>query len=44
VTVDCRQVVIPVVAVISIEVMDLHQRLRHENESTGLSASLLPFQ
>ena len=41
VTVNCRQVAIPVVAVIAIEVMDFDQRLRREDESTRFAASLL---
>ena len=44
VTVNRRQVVIPVVAVIAIEVMDFDQRLRREHESTGFAASLLYFE
>ena len=45
VTVDRRQVVIPVVAVIAIEVMDFDQRWRREeDESTRLAASLLAFE
>jgi len=36
VTVNRRQVVIPVVAVIAIEVMDFDQRWRREDESTRL--------
>ena len=43
VTVNCRQVVIPVVAVITIKVMDLDQHIRHEDKSTGLASSLLRF-
>jgi len=41
VTVNRRQVAIPVVAVIAIEVMDFDQRLRREDESTRFAASLL---
>jgi hypothetical protein len=44
VTVNRRQVVISVVAVIAIAVMDLNPYLRHEDESTGLASFLLPFQ
>ena len=44
VTVNRRQVVISVVAVIPIEVMDFDQRLRREDESTGFAASLLYFE
>jgi hypothetical protein len=41
VTVNRRQVAIPVVAVIAIEVMDFDQRWRREDESTRLAASWL---
>ena len=41
VTVNRRQVAIPVVAVIAIEVMDFDQCLRREDESTRFAASLL---
>ncbi len=44
VTVNRRQVTIPVVTVIAIEVMDLDQRLRREHESTGFTTSLLYFE
>ena len=44
VTVNRHQVVIPVVAVITIEMMDFNQCLRREDESTGLAASLLPVE
>jgi hypothetical protein len=44
VTVNRRQVAIPIVAVIAIEVMDFDQRLRREHESTGFAASLLYFE
>jgi hypothetical protein len=44
VAVNHRQVVIPVVAVISIEVMDLNQRFRCEDESTGFTSSTLIFE
>ena len=44
VTMDHRQVVIPVVAVLAIEVMDFDQRLRREDKSTGFAASVLRFK
>lgn len=44
VTVNHRQVVIPVVVVVAIPVMNLDQRLRHEHQPTGLAASLLRLQ
>jgi hypothetical protein len=44
VTVNRRRIVIPVVAVIAIEVMDLNRRWRREDESTSLAASLLEFK
>ena len=36
VTVNRRQVAIPIVAVLTIEVMDFDQRLRREHESNGV--------
>jgi hypothetical protein len=44
VTADCRQVVIPAVAMVSIEVMDFDQRGRRKDESTGLAATVLPYE
>ena len=44
VTMNHRQVVIPVIAVITIEVMDFNHRLGHEDKSTALASSLLGFQ
>jgi hypothetical protein len=44
VTVDRRQVVLPVVAVIPIEVMAFDLRWRREDEFTGLAASVLPLE
>ena len=44
VTMNRRQVVIPVVAVVAIQMMDFDQRLRRKDESAGFAASLLPFK
>jgi hypothetical protein len=44
VTVNRRQVVIPVIAVIAIKMMDVDQCWRREDESTGLATSLLPVE
>ena len=44
VAVNRRQVAIPVVTVIAIEMVDFDQRWWRENKSTGLAASVLPFE
>ena len=44
VTVNCLSIKILIVITIAIEMVDLNQRLGHENKSTGFASSLLCFQ
>jgi hypothetical protein len=43
-TVDRRKIDVPIVVVITIEMMDLNQCLRHEDEPTGCASSTLIFK
>jgi hypothetical protein len=44
VTMDYPSINVSVVVMITIEMMDLNQRIGHENESTGFASSVLRFQ
>ena len=43
VTVNRPSVYVPIVMMVSIEMMDFNQCFGHENESTGITSSILPF-